>query len=149
MMCWLVNFDDIVEKVFAIWTEEEQLDEDFIDDKRQLIPFETNFEEAEDVSSIVGDDDNADDELQDCENRTGDIEDLDEGETGYQDSEDKMENDNSEDPSEIEKCDGQGVKNLDDSDKDDSGEENGLHPDYDTSKAWRNKAKLRIWVRFF
>ena len=41
-----------------------------------------------------------------------------------------MENDNSEDPSEIEKCDGQGVKNLDD-----SGEENGLHPDYDTSKA--------------
>lgn len=57
--------------------------------KRQLIPFETNFEEAEDVSSIVGDDDNADDELQDCENRTGDIEDLDEGETGYQDSEDK------------------------------------------------------------
>ena len=84
-----MNFDDIVEKVFAIWTEEEQLDEDFIDDKRQLIPFETNFEEAEDVSSIVGDDDNADDELQDCENRTGDIEDLDEGETGYQDSEDK------------------------------------------------------------
>ena len=74
-----MNFDDIVEKVFAIWTEEEQLDEDFIDDKRQLIPFETNFEEAEDVSSIVGDDDNADDELQDCENRTGDIEDLDEG----------------------------------------------------------------------
>ena len=31
-----MNFDDIVEKVFAIWTEEEQLDEDFIDDKRQL-----------------------------------------------------------------------------------------------------------------
>ena len=43
-----------------------------------------------------------------------------------------MEDDNSEDPSEIEECDGQEVGNLDD-----SGEENGLQPDYDPSKAWR------------
>ena len=43
-----------------------------------------DFEEA-DFSSSVGDDDNADDELQDCEDRTGDVEDLNEGDTGYQD----------------------------------------------------------------
>ena len=138
----LVNFDDVVEDVLCdlddlnlVNSEEKQLDEDFIYVNRRIIAFEPDFEEAKDVSSTAGDDDNADDEFQDCEERTGEVEDLDEGETGYQDSEDKMENDNSEDPSEIEKCAGQGVKNLDDSDKDDSGEENGLHPDYDSSKA--------------
>ena len=55
------------------------------------------------------------------EDRTGIVEDLDEGETGYQDRENKMEDDNSEGRSEIEECDGQEVRNLDD-----SGEKNGL-----------------------
>jgi len=61
------------------------LDEDFIYVKRRLIALKTNFEEAEDVSSTAGDDDNATTELQDCEDRTGDVEDLDE-ETVYEDS---------------------------------------------------------------
>ena len=55
------------------------------------------------------------------EDRTGIVEDLDEGETGYQDRENKMEDDNSEGRSEIKECDGQEVRNLDD-----SGEKNSL-----------------------
>ena len=50
-----------------------------------------------------------------------------------------MEDDNSEDLLEIEERDSQEVRNSDDSDDDDSSEENGLDPNYDQSKAWRNK----------
>ena len=136
-----LNFNDVVEEVFydlddsnLVDSEEEQLDEDFIYVNRRIIAFEPDFEEAEDVSSTAGDAHNAAAELQDREDRTGDVEDLDEEETGYQDSEDKTEDDNSEDLSDIEECDSQH-----DSDEDDSGEENGLQPDYDPSRAWRKK----------
>ena len=126
-----LNFNDVVEEVFCdlddpnlVDSEEEQLDEDFIYVNRRIIAFEPDFEEAEDVSSTAGDAHNAAAKLQDREDRTGDVEDLDEEETGYQDSEDKTEDDNSEDLSDIEECDSQH-----DSDEDDSGEENGLQPD--------------------
>ena len=66
----LVNFDDVVEDVLCdlddlnlVNSEEKQLDEDFIYVNRRIIAFKPDFEEAKDVSSTAGDDDNADDEL--------------------------------------------------------------------------------------
>ena len=64
---------------------------------------------------------------------------MDKRETGYQDSVDEMEGDNSEESSHIEECDSSRSGSQEGVDPDYSKESNSLQPDCDPVKAWRKK----------